>query len=51
MRTPRTALFAATGALVGLPLVAVQASAADSNEPSAGLTQLNDSVSHARLSA
>ena len=51
MRTPRIALFAAAAALVGLPLVAAPASAAESNELTAELTQLNDSVSRARLSA
>jgi hypothetical protein len=51
MRTPRIALFAATGDLVGLPLVAAPAGAADNNELSAELTQLNDSASRAGLSA
>jgi hypothetical protein len=51
MRRPRTALFAATGALAGLPLVATPAGAADNNELSAELAQLNDSVSRAGLSA
>jgi hypothetical protein len=32
MRTPRIALFAATAALVGLPVVAVPVGAAESNE-------------------
>lgn len=32
MRTPRLALFAATAALVGLPVVAAPAGAAESNE-------------------
>jgi hypothetical protein len=49
MRTPRIALFAATAALVGRPLVVVPAGAAESNELTAERT--HDSVSRARLSA
>jgi MYXO-CTERM domain-containing protein len=43
MRTSRLALFAATAALVGLPLAAAPAGAADGDELTAELTQLNDS--------
>ena len=43
MRTSRLAIFAASAALVGLPLAAGTASAADGNELTAELSQLNDS--------
>lgn len=43
MRTSRLALFAATAALVSLPLAAGPAGADESNELTAELTQLNDS--------
>ncbi len=51
MRTSRIAHFAATTAPVDLPSVAAPAGAAESNELTAELTQLNDAVSRVGLSA
>jgi hypothetical protein len=51
MRTSRIAPFAATAALVGLPSAAAPAGAAESDEPTAELTQLADAARRTRNSA